>query len=158
MSNRLQYIRNFRSINEQLAIGGQPEGGEFEAVKEAGFEVAINLARPDSPHAVADEPDRWSRLGVDYIHIPVDFKHPTLDEFERFCAAMDQNRERRIFVHCALNWRVSSFVCLYRILRGQADADQALAELHSVWEPDEVWQHFIDQVLRESGQAPSGKT
>jgi protein tyrosine phosphatase (PTP) superfamily phosphohydrolase (DUF442 family) len=49
-----------------------------------------------------------------YIHIPVDFQNPTDDDFDRFCAVMEQLKEVPAHVHCITNYRVSAFFYRYR--------------------------------------------
>src|ERR1700730_12593455 len=55
-----------------------------------------------------------SRLGMTYIHIPVDFQNPTDDDFDQFCAVMEQLKEVPVHVHCIANYRVSAFFYRYR--------------------------------------------
>jgi hypothetical protein len=54
---------------------------------------------------------------------------------------------RKVFVHCALNMRVSAFVFLQRVLDEQLPVGNAAVDLHRVWEPDEVWRDFIARML-----------
>jgi protein tyrosine phosphatase (PTP) superfamily phosphohydrolase (DUF442 family) len=54
-----------------------------------------------------------------YVHIPVNFKAPTSQDFRAFCRVMEAFEDRPVFVHCAANMRVSAFVFLYRVLRQQ---------------------------------------
>ena len=84
---------------------------------------------------------------MDYIHIPVDFKKPETGDLVRFFQAMNQNKEKNILVHCAYNWRVSSFVYLYRVITQDCDEDTAKQDMLDVWDPDETWQSFIDACL-----------
>src|SRR4051812_31080639 len=58
-----------------------------------------------------------TRLGMTYVHIPVDFKAPAAWDFNAFCGVMEEFEQQPVFVHCAANMRVSAFVFLYRILR-----------------------------------------
>jgi protein tyrosine phosphatase (PTP) superfamily phosphohydrolase (DUF442 family) len=69
-----------------------------------------------------------SRLGMFYIHIPVDFQNPTHDDFDQFCTVMEQLKEVPVHVHCIANHRVSAFFYRYRrglpILLRETDARQ----------------------------------
>lgn len=144
-NSALQKIRNFYAYGEYLATAGQPEATQFELIKQAGFERIINLAMGDSPHAIAHEADIVRQLGLEYIHIPVDFKSPALEELEQFFQVMQQQPAQKTFVHCALNWRVSSFIYLYRTLVRSEDEEEARRDLHNIWQPDPVWQKFMDK-------------
>jgi protein tyrosine phosphatase (PTP) superfamily phosphohydrolase (DUF442 family) len=56
-----------------------------------------------------DEAASVSRLGMTYIHIPVDSQNPTDDDFDQFCPVMEQLKEVPAHVHCIANYRVSAW-------------------------------------------------
>ena len=87
----LTAIRNFRRIDDRIATGGQPTEAQLRDIADAGFGCVINLALTTSTDALADEPASVRALGLDHLHIPVDFETPTAEDYERFAAAM---RER----------------------------------------------------------------
>jgi hypothetical protein len=68
---------------------------------------------------------------------------------------MEAAEGTRVFVHCAANYRVSSFVSLY----GQATLgwSQAQAEAHirRLWEPNAVWAAFIQRARQVLGVSPA---
>ena len=140
-------IRQFRGISERLATAGQPTAGQFALIREAGYEVVINLAVTTSDDALANEGSLVAGLGMSYVHIPVDFAQPTESDFEVFAGVLDAFRGRRVFIHCAMNMRVSAFVFLYRVLRGEATQTEALRDLKAIWEPDGTWARFIEDRL-----------
>jgi protein tyrosine phosphatase (PTP) superfamily phosphohydrolase (DUF442 family) len=74
-------IDDFRAIGEQLGTAGQPTESQFRTVREAGFETIINLALPTSGNALGNEGSVVTGLGMTYVHIPVDFKAPTSQDF-----------------------------------------------------------------------------
>ena len=92
-------------------------------------------------------------LGMSYVHIPVDFKAPTSQDFRAFCRVMDAFDDRPVFVHCAANMRVSAFVFLYRVLSQQTDLADAERDLHTIWRPDETWSRFIQDELKSNDPA-----
>jgi hypothetical protein len=61
---------------------------------------------------------------------------------------MEANRARKVFVHCVVNYRVSAFMYLYRVLRLGVDPEDAIWDLRSIWEPDETWLAFINTALK----------
>jgi protein tyrosine phosphatase (PTP) superfamily phosphohydrolase (DUF442 family) len=147
----LSKIYNFRAISERLGTAGQPTEGQFQAVREAGFEAVINLALPTSDNALANEGSIVTGLGMSYIHIPVNFQAPTPKDFQSFCRVMEAFEGRRVFVHCAANMRVSAFVFLYRVLRQHIPQAAAAPDLHAIWEPDGVWGQLIEEQLKSGG-------
>jgi protein tyrosine phosphatase (PTP) superfamily phosphohydrolase (DUF442 family) len=146
-SGALSGIKNFRAIGERLGTAGQPTESQFQAVREAGYEAVINLAVPTSQNALAHEGSIVAGLGMAYVHIPVNFKAPTIQDFQIFCRALEVFGERPVFVHCALNMRVSAFVFLYRVLRQGVAPSDAERDLRAIWEPDPVWSRFIAERL-----------
>ena len=52
-----------------------------------------------------------------YEHIPVVWARAHPDRPGAFFAAMEWHAGRRVFVHCAANYRASAFIMLYRVLR-----------------------------------------
>ncbi len=167
----LNDILNFLPIDERLATAGQPTREQFAQIAAAGYGLVINLAPSDSSNAIPDEQGAVAAAGMDYVHIPVSWQAPQLEDLTRFFAVMEQNRERKVFVHCAMNLRVSSFVYLYRVLRGGVPEPAAAVPLNEMWgriaaharahpdhasavatagsfyRPDGAWRRFIDQAL-----------
>jgi protein tyrosine phosphatase (PTP) superfamily phosphohydrolase (DUF442 family) len=151
----LSEIYEFVPLSEKLGTAGQPTEAQFTQVRAAGFETVINLALPTSDNALANEGSIVTRLGMAYVHIPVDFKAPSSRDFQAFCRTMDTFGDRPVFVHCAANMRVSAFLFLYRVLHQGLPLPDAERDLHRIWQPDGVWRDFIQSELkaiaRESG-------
>ncbi len=144
----LNSIRNFRRLDGRVATSGQPSEAQLRDIAEAGYRSVINLALKTSPGALPDEGERVAGLGLDYVHIPVDFKAPAAADYEHFSAAMDAREGQTVFVHCIANYRVSAFMAIYRVKRLGWDRTAALDRLREVWEPDEVWARFLDEQLK----------
>jgi protein tyrosine phosphatase (PTP) superfamily phosphohydrolase (DUF442 family) len=136
-------IKNFIAVSDRLGTAGQPSEPQLRDVADAGFEVVVNLGLLDPRYCLADEAGTVAALGLDYHHIPVDFNAPQPADLERFFQVMDAARDKKVFVHCAANYRVSSFVALYgeaRLGWSPADAD---AHIRRIWEPNPTWVEFI---------------
>jgi len=143
----LKSITNFLPIHENLGTAGQPEPEQFALIKQAGYELVINLVPPSSPESLPDEDALVAEAGLDYVHIPVIWTEPTRHDLDLFFAALEQSRSRKVFVHCVLNFRVSAFVFLYRVLIDGVPPETARQTMLQVWEPNPTWQQFIDQCL-----------
>jgi protein tyrosine phosphatase (PTP) superfamily phosphohydrolase (DUF442 family) len=147
LPSALTEIRAFRAIGDNLGTAGQPAENQFSIIRQAGFDTVINLALPTSDNALANEGSIVTALGMSYAHVPVNFKAPTSDDFNAFCGLMKAFEGRRVFVHCAANMRVSAFVFLYRVLHQNVSRSKAECDLRAIWEPDEVWNRFIETQL-----------
>jgi protein tyrosine phosphatase (PTP) superfamily phosphohydrolase (DUF442 family) len=150
----LEQIRNFLPLSELVGTAGQPAAEQFAAVRAAGFEVVINLAMPNSANALPDERGIVTGLGMDYVHIPVAWEAPSMEEARRFFRAMDAAAGRKVFVHCAMNMCVSAFMYLYRTVREGVDPDVAAVDLQRLWTPNPTWQHFLDTAAAALADKP----
>jgi protein tyrosine phosphatase (PTP) superfamily phosphohydrolase (DUF442 family) len=150
-SSALSAIYAFRPISDKLGTAGQPTEEQFRLVHEAGFEAVINLALPTSDRALLNEGSVVTGLGMAYVHIPVDFKAPTAQDFRAFSRVLQAFADRSVFVHCAANMRVSAFVFLYRVLQQRVARAEAERDLHAIWQPDAVWSRFIESELSAGG-------
>jgi protein tyrosine phosphatase (PTP) superfamily phosphohydrolase (DUF442 family) len=143
----LEEIYNFLRYSGRLASSGQPTEEQFHEIACAGFEVVINLGLTDTDYALQDEAGLVHNLGMKYVHIPVIWENPTLENLGEFMSTMEEHQGNKLFVHCAANMRVSVFMALYRILHLGWDRERAMEDVRKIWEPNERWDQFIKQVL-----------
>lgn len=145
--NGIKDIYNFLEISNLIATSGQPRIEQFTAIKAAGYQLIINLALATSPNALPDEQAIVESQRMKYIHIPVEWENPTIENVKEFFSIMEANANQKIFIHCIANKRVSAFMYLYRRLcQGVSDAEAKLA-LHQVWIPNPIWHDFIKKVV-----------
>jgi protein tyrosine phosphatase (PTP) superfamily phosphohydrolase (DUF442 family) len=150
-AHNVAQIVNFLAISDSLGTAGQPLPAQFPDIRQAGYQVVINLAMPDSTNALPHERELVVEQGMDYVHIPVVWEAPTMHDLDRFFEIMERYRDRKIFVHCALNMRVSAFVLLYRVIRLGVSLPEAGRALLTLWTPNAIWQSFIDETLSSYG-------
>lgn len=144
----LEEIHSFVQISEKIATAGQPTVEQFAEIKAAGYEVVVNLAMPNSTNAIANEKELVEAQRMEYIYLPIVWEAPTLNDVDRFFNTLEMNSERLVFVHCALNMRVSAFMYLYRRIQQRVSDDVAIEAMNQIWTPNDTWQAFIDQVLK----------
>ncbi len=149
----LSTIYNMLPIADDLGTSGQPTSAQLATIKEAGYEVVINLATGTTPRDLPNEAAVVAAQGMDYIHIPVVWEKPTASDLERFFEAMDATQGKKRFVHCIANMRVSAFVLLYRVLRQGLPLEEARASMARIWQPNPIWQQFIDTALAQGQSA-----
>ena len=117
-------------------------------MKESGYELVINLA-PARERMNKEESFAVVSAGIAYVQIPVDFQNPALRDLEFFFQVMNANKDRKVYVHCFANLRVSSFIYLYRVIHEGVSPEEADKALKQVWEPNEDWTKFIEKALKE---------
>ena len=150
-------IKNFIAVSDQLGTAGQPSEAQLRDVADAGFEVVVNLGLLDPRYCLADEAGSVASIGLAYHHIPVDFNAPQPDDLRRFLDVMDASQGKKVFVHCAANYRVSSFVALYGESRLGWSAEQGDSHIRRVWEPNPTWTQFIAEARSRQSTRPPEK-
>ena len=141
-------IYNWRRLDERTTTSGQPSEAELASLGAIGVRRVINLALHTHPKALPDEAASVASLGMEYVHIPVAFDHPTEEDFAAFCRAIETNAVRH--VHCIANYRVSAFFYRYRCEVLGMDPAQARMDLDAIWQPDEIWTAFTERRLISS--------
>lgn len=144
----IEEIRAFLRLDDRIATSGMPQPDHFAAMRAAGFEIVINLAMPTSDNAMSNEGELVSEQGMTYVHIPVNFERPAPEDFKKFQRVMDIFADRKVFVHCAANMRVSAFMYVYRVKKDPNCAAQASSDMRKIWQPDGVWHDFIEAQVR----------
>jgi len=155
MSNYfIEHIINFAPINERIATSGQPERSVFPLINAAGYQMVIYLAVYESPNHIAEEPQIVRDLGMEFIHIPVIWTSPRPEQFDQLASILEENKGKNIFIHCELNYRVSSFLFLYKVLYLNSDPESAWWSMLEIWEPDATWRALMREVLSRHDAAP----
>ena len=146
----LTTIRNYLEISDRLTTSGQIAYDQIPLLREQGYEVVVNLATADQDRNSL-EGFHVTASGMTYIHIPVEWEQPRLSDLSMFFDVMEANRDRKLFVHCFANMRASAFVYVYRTLvRGDSE-EEALTDMHEVWDPGELeqWASLIERARSE---------
>ena len=152
-TQKLDEIYNYYALPQTLGSSGQPTVEQFAAIRASGFDVVVNLAMPDSENALAEEGKFVSENSMTYIHIPVPWDAPKVDHLAQFLGVMDAmtNQGKKVWVHCAANYRASAFSYKYLTMqKGRTDKD-ASTPLLTAWLPqmDENWRRIYDLTAAE---------
>lgn len=147
----LSSIYNYLLLGENIATGGQPDEFELQLLADQGFVAVVNLGLTETEYALVDEATLVAALGLTYYHIPVIWDGPTHEDFSRFVACMTNLSDKKRFIHCAANKRVSVFMSLYNTIYCGKSYNDGLKDIEIIWQPNAVWQKFINDVLNYSG-------
>jgi protein tyrosine phosphatase (PTP) superfamily phosphohydrolase (DUF442 family) len=147
-------IINYRQYSPVYASSGQPAREQFESIKAAGFERVVYIAFSHHDRAISDEDKLVKGLGMRYLHIPVDFDNPQIDEFATFATYLQAAPNKKTLLHCQVNYRASAFSFLYRVIYDGVSVAEAKEDMNSVWQPGAVWRDFIFAVLQEHDISP----
>lgn len=143
---------NYIQISPRLGTAGMPTRAQFADIASAGYQTVINLAPDTVTGAHKDEPQLVASRGMAYEHIPVDFARPTAADYAQFVVAMNKHADRRVFVHCQVNMRASTFTYLYRVMELGEDPDRAFEAVQRVWQPAPPWRSMIREVHAARGK------
>jgi len=141
--NDPETIYNWRRLDCRITTSGQPTEAQLAEIHALGIRHIVNLGLHTHEKALPDEAASVRRLGMTYIHIPVDFQNPTDRDFEKFCSVMEQLKDVPVHVHCIANARVSAFFYRYRRDVLGMDEARARADMEEVWRPKGVWAEFV---------------
>jgi protein tyrosine phosphatase (PTP) superfamily phosphohydrolase (DUF442 family) len=144
-------IDNYLQYSPNISSSGQPGAGQLKALSAAGFQRVVYLAFTDNKTAIESEDRVVKTLGMDYLHIPVDFDSPAIDDFEDLASVLNRDINIRTLVHCQINLRASTFIFLYRVIYGGVPILEAKADLDAIWQPDKAWYKFVVDVLSKHG-------
>ncbi len=138
-------IYNWRRLDDRVTTSGQPTEPQLADIRALGVRHIINLGLHSHEKALPDEAASVRRLGMTYIHIPVDFRNPTDEDFAKFRSVMNELKEVPVHVHCIANYRVSAFFYRYRRDVLGMDEARARADMEQIWHPEGVWATFVDR-------------
>lgn len=128
MGSRKHYVGlpNFGEVTPNLFRGGQPGVDGLEALKKMGVNIVVDMRSTRSAHEEAVV----SKLGMQYVAIPWHCPFPADPVFARFLKVIEENPDKKIFVHCRLgDDRTGMAIASYRIAEEGWSADEALNEM-----------------------------
>jgi protein tyrosine phosphatase (PTP) superfamily phosphohydrolase (DUF442 family) len=139
----LMQVINFTTYSKQLSSSGLPTADDLTAVKQQKFQHVINLI----PGDMSKEAKQVKSLNMSFEQIAVDWQKPTLANFNTFVKLMNQYGDDKIYVHCQMNYRASTFIYLYQVTQQGVAPDLAYQKMLSVWKPHPTWLTFAEEVL-----------
>ena len=145
VNTQLADLKNFHIDNANMVSSGLPNKKHFEALKAMGITHVIDLIPGDRQQ----ESNLMKELDLSYYNIQVEWGNPTIENFHEYIATMQQfNKSAGItLTHCRLNWRGAVFTYLYRVTQLNEPEELAKQDMLAIWEPNDTWQDFINQVL-----------
>jgi protein tyrosine phosphatase (PTP) superfamily phosphohydrolase (DUF442 family) len=145
-SSNLKKIFNYYKVPDLFDTSGQPNNKQLISIANGGYEAVINLAPNTTIEGrIINEEAILKSNNITYIHIPVDFNNPLDEDFNKFVAALEQNKHKKIWVHCAANMRVSAFVFKYRRDILGLSQKNIERDLKAVWIPNKTWGSFLER-------------
>jgi protein tyrosine phosphatase (PTP) superfamily phosphohydrolase (DUF442 family) len=145
-SGNLRKTFNYYKVPGLFETSGQPNNKQLASMSNYGYEVVINLAPNTAIEGkIINEESILKSNNISFVHIPVDFNNPLEEDFNKFVCAIEKNKHKKVWVHCAANMRVSAFVFKYR--RDVLGLSQKNIErdLKAIWIPNKTWSSFLER-------------
>jgi tyrosine-protein phosphatase SIW14 len=136
-------LPNFHVVHEYLLRGGEPSSIGLKSLKDLGVDVIIDLRAPTQ--AAQSEKAEASKLGINYVNLPMSSRAPTEAQINTFLKLVDNqahlsktaassNGEEKyphsVFVHCAHGSdRTGCMVGIWRVSRDGWTFEQAYREM-----------------------------
>jgi protein tyrosine phosphatase (PTP) superfamily phosphohydrolase (DUF442 family) len=139
----IEDIYNYLRISDSLSSSGQPTEEQFYSIRDADFTTVINLLPSNTENALKNEGELVTRLGMNYIHIPVSGKKPTEEDYNKFVNSLQAATSEKVWIHCAANARVSAFLYRYRCTVLGEDQQTVKDDVLKIWKPIGLWRKFI---------------
>ena len=145
-SSNLKKIFNYYKVPDLFETSGQPNNKQLISIANGGYEAVINLAPNTTIEGrIINEEGILKSNNITYIHIPVDFNNPLDEDFNKFVAVLEQNKHKKIWIHCAANMRVSAFVFKYRRDILGLSPKNIEVDLEAIWVPNKTWSSFLEK-------------
>lgn len=121
-------VSNFGEVTPTLYRGAHPTQEGFERLAELGVQVVVDVR--GSPNK--DEQKQVAKLGMQYVCIPWRCFHPQDRRIAQFLRVVQENRDKKIFVHCRLgDDRTGLMIASYRMAEQGWTATEALKEMEA---------------------------
>lgn len=113
------------------------------------YEIVINLAVANSEGKIENEDDIVTNLGMNYIHIPVEFLDPTHKNLKDFIEILSSLSKKKVWLHCIMNYRASAFMYVYHKYILKTPFEDINLKVFEEWSPDKKWQAIMKTSFEE---------
>ena len=121
-------IDNFGRVDPVLYRGAQPEGRDYQDLKQLGVKSIVNLTSDDSD---ASEKTMTESAGMTYVQIPMTtHTPPTAAQLGEFLRIVNDPASQPVYVHCVGGrHRTGVMTAVYRMTHDGWTADRAFKEM-----------------------------
>ena len=110
---------------ENLTVSGQPTLEQLEALSAEGYSTVINL-RQKGEFDDFDEAAEVGRLGMTYVHIPVEDIEAITEADAKALHEAITSASGPVLLHCTVGWRAGGLLAIERYLLHGASREEAL--------------------------------
>jgi protein tyrosine/serine phosphatase len=123
-------LPNFAEVAPGIYRGAAPTPAGLRRLKALGVDTVIDLRIEN--RGQTEEAEAARRLGLNRVRLRMGREAPTSAQVQTLLAALDNARERPVFVHCQHGAdRTGAMIGIYRVTRQNWDWSRTWAEMRS---------------------------
>ena len=141
-------ITNFSRSGMTAGFGGATQPSAMDWLKDDGFVSVINL-RLASEEGVELDASRMAAeaVGMEYIHLPLDSKNVDPQVIDNFLAAVGDEANQPVYVHCGSATRAAALWMIKRVTVDGWDIDKASNEARAIAKKPDAAVAFASQYI-----------
>lgn len=126
-------IYNYSHNADPTGFGGTTDPSAMKALADKGYKSVINLRLAgEDGNDLSSSRAEASRAGLTYIHLPFDSSNPPPDFFDHFLAALGDEANLPVYIHCGSATRVAALWMSKRIIEDGWSKESAEAEARAI--------------------------
>ena len=126
-------VRNMTQVMPTVACAGATDASAIPEIARRGFKAIISLRLASEDGANIDEAKKASAAaGIRYVHIPFEVAKPTDAVVDQFLAAVADEANLPVFIHCGSANRVAGLWMIKRVIVDNWDLAKAETEAREI--------------------------
>lgn len=126
-------VRNLTLVAPTVACAGATDASAIPTIAQKGYKAVINLRLANESGAAVDEAKAAAvRAGIRYIHLPFNLAKPDEAVVDQFIAAVTDEANLPVFIHCASANRVAGLWLIKRVVVDGWDQAKAESEARAI--------------------------
>lgn len=126
-------VRNMTQVTPTVACAGATDASAIPEIAQRGFKAIISLRLASEEGAnIGEAQAAAAAAGIRYVHIPYDVAHPTDAVVDQFLAAVADEANHPLFIHCGSANRVAGLWMIKRVIVDGWDLPRAETEAREI--------------------------
>jgi len=122
-------VSNVSTFDNRVYFAGQPGEDAFKQFAEFGVKTVVNLRNDREPAGPGfDEKTVVEKIGMTYIHAPMDSEIPDASTPQEIVRALDSAGDAPVLLHCSDSNRAGTIWSHYAGQQSKLTVDEAIAE------------------------------
>jgi uncharacterized protein (TIGR01244 family) len=146
-------VTNFSRIGNTAGFGGATQPTAMAGLKDEGFASVINVRLATEPDVdVEASAAAAETAGLKYIHLPFDAADPDPQLVDDFLAAVGDEANQPVYIHCNSATRVAALWMIKRVIVDGWEFEEARGEAEVIAEKPADALAFVSAYLASDGK------